>query len=229
MRRIPLLVMLTGAFAGAASAQVPVAIVEEVKGNPVGVEFMDYLVVGRVIQLADRDTLVIGYMKSCFRETVTGGTIHIGQKQSEVEGGVVWRIRTRCDRGHVRLQSETADQTAVTVYRESHKSSRKPAPKPQVTLYGMSPFIEAREGGLLTIRRVNGSSDFVKINLSKSSSEKKVLFDFAATNEVLELGGIYQATLSDQTIIFKIDKNARPGRVPIIGRLLRFEPASIKH
>ncbi|MFZ2160208.1 MAG: hypothetical protein WAV72_29380, partial [Bradyrhizobium sp.] len=52
-------------FAGAAAAQAPVAVVEEVQGNVTGAEFMDYVAQGKVIKLGQGGSVVLGYMKSC--------------------------------------------------------------------------------------------------------------------------------------------------------------------
>ena len=64
-------------FAGSATAQSPVAVVEEVQGNVTGAEFMDYVVPGKVIKLGQGASIVVGYMKSCRRETINGvGTVN---------------------------------------------------------------------------------------------------------------------------------------------------------
>ena len=56
--------------AGPAAAQAPVALVEDVQGKPDGVDFMDYVTMGQVIKLGPQDTVVLGYLKSCWRETI---------------------------------------------------------------------------------------------------------------------------------------------------------------
>ena len=38
-----------------------------------------------MIKLGPRDTIVLGYLKSCWRETITGGTVTVGAEQSEVK------------------------------------------------------------------------------------------------------------------------------------------------
>ena len=72
-------------FAGSATAQAPVAVVEEVQGNVTGAEFMDYVVPGKVIKLGQGASVVLGYMKSCRRETISGtGTVIVGEDESKV-------------------------------------------------------------------------------------------------------------------------------------------------
>src|SRR6516165_11155951 len=67
------------AFASVAPANPSeVAVVESISGNSSGVEFMDYLHLGQVIRLNNRETLVLSYKASCLRETITGGTVTVG-------------------------------------------------------------------------------------------------------------------------------------------------------
>src|SRR5258706_15347656 len=60
-------------------------------GNPSGVEFMDYVRAGQVIRLGPHQTIVLSYMASCVRETITGGTVTVGTQRSEVQSGHVRR------------------------------------------------------------------------------------------------------------------------------------------
>src|SRR6201997_1678556 len=89
----------TGALISAASAQSPAAVVEEVQGNVPGVQFMDYVDPGQVIRLGAHDRIVLGYLKSCWRETISGGTVTVGPEQSEVAGGEVARAKVACEGG----------------------------------------------------------------------------------------------------------------------------------
>src|SRR5262249_48140781 len=71
-----------GAFILAASAQSPAAVVEEIQGGVPGIAFMDYVEPGQII-LSAHDRIVLGYLKSCWRETISGGTVTVGPEQSE--------------------------------------------------------------------------------------------------------------------------------------------------
>ena len=98
-----------------------VALVEEVKGKVTGVEFMDYVAPGTVIKLGPRDSIVLTYIKSCWRETITGGTVVIGVEQSlfhlsRVEGGKV-----DCDRVGRPVTDQQRD-VAGTVFRRLSKT-----------------------------------------------------------------------------------------------------------
>jgi hypothetical protein len=72
MKRIFAAVIGLVGFTGWAAAQAPVAVVEDVQGKVTGVEFMDYVAPGKVIKLGPAGMVVLGYMKSCWRETITG-------------------------------------------------------------------------------------------------------------------------------------------------------------
>src|SRR6202795_4885386 len=87
-------------FTGLAAAQAPVAVVEEVQGKVTGVEFMDYVAPGKVIKLGPAGVVVLGYMKSCWRETITGaGTVIVGAEESIVHLGDVKAGKVQCDSG----------------------------------------------------------------------------------------------------------------------------------
>jgi hypothetical protein len=92
------------AFASVAVANPSeVAVVESISGNSSGLEFMDYLHLGRVIRLSPRDTLVLSYKASCVRKTITGGTVTVGLDRSQVQSGEVQRSIGRCSEGKSEL------------------------------------------------------------------------------------------------------------------------------
>ena len=96
--------------AGAAADPIEVALVESTSSNRLGVRPMDYVRTGQIIRLGPRDTIVLTYMSSCQRETITGGTITIGPDWSEVQSGVVQRLPGQCGSDQVVL---TGVQTAI--------------------------------------------------------------------------------------------------------------------
>jgi hypothetical protein len=81
-----------------AAAQRPVAVVEEVKGKVTGVEFMDYVTPGKVIKLGPQGSIVLEYMTSCWRETITGGTVVVGVEQSLFHLSKVEGVKIDCNR-----------------------------------------------------------------------------------------------------------------------------------
>jgi hypothetical protein len=97
------------AVASAAAAD-PIAVALVESSNSPGVEFMDYLQAGQIIRLGPHQTIVLSYMSSCLRETITGGTVTVGTDWSEVQSGEVRRLRGQCDAGKMVL---TGAQTHI--------------------------------------------------------------------------------------------------------------------
>jgi len=86
------------------------AIVESISGNISGVEVMDYLRTGQVIQLRPDQTIVLSYETSCVRETITGGTVTVGIDRSLVLSGQIRRFEGPCDApGNMVLTSEHSE------------------------------------------------------------------------------------------------------------------------
>ena len=97
---LPAVLAVAAAIAMAPSgvaAPIQVALVENFTGNSAGVEVMGYVETGQTIRLGPHDTIVLSYLHSCVRETITGGSVTIGVDQSEVKAGEVQRTRLNCD------------------------------------------------------------------------------------------------------------------------------------
>ena len=209
----------------------PVAVVEEVSGKPAGVEFMDYVDAGRVINLARDDTIVLGYLKSCWRETITGGTVTIGTEQSEVQSGQVERTRVKCDGGNTQLTSQLAAQSAGVISRNLigksssrsmfGKSRRPDVAKPDLTIFARAPIFDVTGGAALLVERLDQQEDRIEISIENAGLLHGMFLDFARTERVLAAGGIYRATLGAKQIVFHVDPAATVTG-PIVARLLRF-------
>lgn len=221
-------VVVSWMFAASASAQSPAAVVEEVRGNPAAVEFMDYVAPGKVIRLGPQDSIVLGYMKSCWRESITGGTVTVGTEKSEVESGKIERTKTECEAGRMQLTPQQANQSAGMVFRGKPFRSAGPAglPEPQFTLHGLSPLIEAKGGGTLLVERLDRPGERYAFALVSQQLLRGAFYDFAVADKALAPGGLYRATLGAQQIVFRVDPGARPGPTAVLGRLLRFQPAN---
>jgi hypothetical protein len=99
---------------GATADPIEVALVESTSSNSLGVQPMDYVRAGQIIRLGPRDTIVLTYMNSCLRETITGGAVTIGPDWSGVESGEVQRLPGQCGSGKMVLtgvQSPVAGRT----------------------------------------------------------------------------------------------------------------------
>jgi hypothetical protein len=209
--------------AGAARADAPVALVEDVSGKPAGVEFMDYLEPGKVIRLADGDMIVLSYLKSCWRESIRGGAVTVGAEQSTVEGGTVDRSKVACDGGKMELAAAQSKQSAAMVFRKAPGPAT--APKPQFTIYGLSPLVELKGGGTLVLERVDvPSGDRLEIAIAPADLVRGAFYDLAKGGKVLKPGGVYRAKVGNQQIVFAVDPAARDGAAPAAGRLVRFQP-----
>lgn len=221
MKVAALVVFLAGPSLVAASAPVaaasPVALVEEVRGNLPGVEFMDYLDAGKVIQLGPQDTIVLSYLKSCMHETITGGAVTIGTEQSEVSSGTVARDPIACDTGKMQLPSQVAQQSAGMAFRS------RPSLKPQFTVYGLPPMMQLPAPGRLVIDRIDQAGEHFAIDVDREHLLHGAFYDFGQSGRTLVPGGIYRAAFGQQQVVFKIDPQSEPRGAPIIGRLVRFE------
>jgi hypothetical protein len=203
--------------AGAVCAPVHVALVEDVSGHPAGVQLMDYVEPGQVIRLGSGDRIVLGYLRSCVRETITGGTMTVGTERSEIEAGKLERAKMRCD-GERMLRAADAGAAAGMTFRGT--SPR--VVKPQFILFGSSPVLELHSPGKVVIERIDQLGERHVIDIGKEELAHAAFYDFADTGRALKPGGTYRASFAPQELVFKIDGDAKPGRTPIVGRLLRF-------
>ncbi len=205
-----------------AVAQSPTAIVEDVNSKSAGVEFMDYLSPNQVIRLAPNETLVLGYLKSCWRETISAGTVTVGIEQSDVKDGKVERTKVSCNAGKINLSSAQAQKSGAMAFRAPPKKGA--VPPPEFTVFGLSPLVEARSTGQLVIERLDQSGEKFEIEIAGPQFVRGTYFDLAKTGTVLSAGGIYRASFGDKQAVFKVDAFAKPGAAPVIGRLLRLSP-----
>jgi hypothetical protein len=216
------LMLSTGAWAKAPAPLVPIALVEDINSTTADVEFMDYVGTGQVITLAPKDTIVLGYLKSCQHETITGGIIKIGTERSEVQGGSVKRAKVACSGGKMQLVSAEANASGASSFR------LQSAPI-QPLLYSVSPMVElpklaAGDPRRLLIERLDKPGGE---RLEIAIDEKAPAFlDLAKANaKPLARGGVYRASVGPNKVTFKIDAKAKTtGKTPTVSRLLRFPP-----
>ncbi len=196
------------------------ALVEDAKGKNLDVDFMDYVDAGRVIKLAPGDELVLGYLRSCWRETIKGGTVTVGAEQSTVEGGTVRREKVECDGGKMRLTQSQSGQAGVMVFRAPPRPAQAAAP--QTTLYGLSPVLDVKGGGSVTIERIDAPGEKLTVQVAAQQLQRGAFHDLAKAGQTLVAGGVYRASAGPgREIVFKVDPEAKPGQAPVISRLLR--------
>ncbi len=224
MKRAIVVVVGVMGFAGSATAQAPVAVVEEVQGNVTGAEFMDYVVPGKVIKLGQGASVVVGYMKSCRRETINGvGTVIVGEDESKVHLAEVEATRTNCDPAQAHATTRATSDVAASVVRSMGKNAGGAQPAgPQLTLYGTSPLVEAKGRGTLVFERLDQKGERQQFDLTGNQLRGR-FYDLAGTSKSLTPGATYAATFASRRIVFRVDPQAKPGPTPIVGRLLRLE------
>ena len=152
-----------------------------------------------------RDTIVLEYMQSCWRETITGGQVTIGTELSDVSAGQVERHKVDCDGGRLMLTSTLASQSAGLVVRAMRPQGQGTPPAPQITLYGLSPLIELKGGGTLVIERVDQPGERYEYAVGGEQLLKGAFFDLARVGQALAPGGTYRASVGSRQIVFKID------------------------
>ncbi len=211
--------VLTGLGVSPAAAVDPVALVEDVSGTSAGVEFMDYLAVGREIRLGAQDRLVVDYLRSCWRETITGGTVTIGAEQSAVKGGTVSRDKVECDGGKMHLTADQAAKSGVVVFRAPPKPGAHP--EVQQTIYGLSPLVDLGGAGKLRLERLDKPGERIELDIAPGQLVRGAFYDFAKNGQILVAGGIYRASIGTRNLVFQVDRGAKPGTTPPAGRLLK--------
>ena len=216
---------MVGAFclAAPALAETPAAIVEDVQGKVDGVEFMDYVAPGKIIKLGPKGTLVLGYLKSCWRETITGGVVLVGAEQSSVQLGDIQRVKVPCDANAAQLSEREANQSAATTFRTVRSDAKGGTPVKLPTIYGVSPLIETRGTGTLAIERIDAKESRLSLPLNNDILVRGKFYDFAKAGKTLTPGGTYLATLGSRRFTFQVDTTATASPTPIVGRLLRLD------
>ena len=208
----------TAIVPGVGSAPVQVALVEDVSGHPAGAELMDYLEPGRLIRLGPRDKIVLGYLRSCVRETITGGIVKVGTDESDVQSGKIERAKLPCDGARMLRAAEQPGPTAGVVFRGGGPPRTT---DPQFTLFGSSPMLELRSPGTVVIERIDQAGERYVLDVGKAELVPAGFYDFAHTGKALVPGGAYRAAFAGRELVFKVDAEAKPGRTAIVGRLLR--------
>ena len=222
MRRLSAAIGALLAFTAIARAEPPVAVVEDVQGKVTGAEFMDYVVPGQVIKLGPGSKIVLGYMKSCWRETISGvGTVIVGSEQSAVHLADFKTEKVACDPTQAQRIGKELGESAATVFR-SLKDDPKKGPPPLV-LHGLSPIVSIPERGKLVVERIDVKGERYEVDLANAQPTGRRFYDLTRSNIALQPGGAYSIRLNSKFAAFVVDPNATPGAGPVIGRLVTLQ------
>jgi hypothetical protein len=209
----------TPAVARAPAPLVPIALVEDVKSATAGVEFMDYVGAGQVIKLGPGDKLVLSYLTSCQHETITGGTVTVGFRESNVQGGEVVRATVPCDAGNIQLSAAEADKSAATAFRVQ-------AAEIHPTIFARNPMVQLpkdlpRDARTLVFTRTDQTGERPHTIVVDEQYVTAGFYDMSDINLNLTPGAVYEVTIGAHKLTFAIAPDAKDGRQPVATRLLR--------
>lgn len=187
------------------------AIVEEASGS-LTIGLFDVLEEGDEVDLGESGALTLGYFSSCVSETITGGRVIVGSRQSEVLNGDVVRTTVECDGGNVMLSESQQAQSGADVFRDETRKQKNA----KYVSFGDQPILIFSEPAKsLRIRRVDddGIDEIITINGS--------IANFEVLGVRLSVGGIYQVRIRDRR--FYLMPQERSGnKVPsLLNRVIR--------
>jgi hypothetical protein len=221
MRLITTLSVVLAALAvpTVAFAADPVALIEEAPDNRDDIVFMDFAYSGTHYTLSAGETLVLGYMSSCVRETITGGTVVVGAEQSEVTGGKVSRETVTCDNKVMDLASNDATEAGVAVFRGFSPDAAAPSKTPAEiqgtvpVLQDLVPIIKMRKPPapeeIFTITKL-GSIEGFSVPI-----DKRGIADLRKLGVELEAGERYTIGTQTRTLIVEVSYFAVSGGGPL--------------
>lgn len=196
---ISLLGGLVGGFAPSVlAASKRVAIVDQGAAAAAGIQEFDQLAEGTEFSLGAGETIVIGYLTSCVVETITGGKVVIGAKQSEVTGGEVSRAEVKCAEPRLALTAAESQESATIAFR--------PAPSLR-HVFTRTPLLLGSHQPLF-VEIVSADTNQIVKKLQSDNGR----IDLAAENVELEPGKTYWIKNGDNApLTIEIDPAAKAG------------------
>lgn len=193
----------------AVAASKPVAIVEDSPKTEGRGQAFDLMEQNETIQLAPGETLVLGYLKSCTRETITGGTVTIGTKESTVEGGKVTREKTECTVSKLLLTADESQQSATVAFRPGEVLKH---------IYTRQPVIVAKKSASVKVEAFEGGKTW-------DLKPEKGLIDLQAAKLELQPGKRYKVTGDIASFVIEVDAAATTAKTGTLERVVVLEPA----
>ena len=208
--RMPAILGFAGILAAGVAHAEPSALVEDISSERDDVQLMDYLEPGQTIKLAADETIVIGYLLSCVQETITGGTVTVGEDESTISGGKKETAYVDCDGGPVVAQVGAEQEAGAAAIRGAGDVEA------ERILFGVSPIVKLTQGASeLEVSRLDESEEIRRISVNGG------IVDFAAAKIELTPGGTYRIKAGDKELVFKVSRLAEGTNA---SRLARFLP-----
>ena len=198
-----------------AIADEPSAIIEDFQGTALGIEAMQIVHPSAVLALNKDDVLVLGYFTSCVRETIISGTVTVGSEESNVIGGTKKTDDVDCDGGSMVGPNASRKEAAVAVFRKD--SSKQTLPKPDWTLFGISPLFKlSKPAKKITIERIDRDDKLVEIHPKTNTID--------ALNYGIRLvpSGLYSINIDGKSFYLKVSPLAEI-EAPILSRIVMFD------
>ena len=193
-----------------AYADEPMILVESVSAPVPNVAPMTYINTGATIDLGQSTVLVLDYLNSCVRETITGGVVHVDVPISQVDNGSFKNARLACDAGNL-ASAAVASQGGV-VYR---------ALGDPLLIRSTDPIFVAATAGTLVITQ-EGETDSPKIQVQIPDNGRRGPFalDLSKVHAPLQPGITYRATMGDRHIVFRVAQGAGGDTVAALQRIV---------
>ncbi len=201
------LLALPFAAAPAQSADAPTAIVEDADPGRTDIGLFEMLQNGHKISLKKGEQLILGYLQSCMRETITGGEVVVGAKKSAVTGGQVNSEKVECAGGQVALDKSSKGKAGVVVFRKAPKKKKSRTAKTKtLTLHDTSPLVRLKTpAAAITLQRLDEPGPPENISVSGNTA------DLRAEGIKLAPGGSYVISAGKRRVRLKVAPDARDG------------------
>ncbi|MGD9867755.1 MAG: hypothetical protein AB7U38_07140 [Hyphomicrobiales bacterium] len=199
-------------LAGASQAAEPAAIVEAVSAPSTSLKPMDFLDEGQVIQLNSDESLTLGYLSSCTRETIKGGKVTIGAAKSAVESGLRKSEEVDCDGARVVKVTTRATDVAGAVFRKGKWD--EPLPKADWTSFSTSPLVRLTpEASKIRVERIDKQESAMEVAVSDGFA------DFAREKVTLKPSGLYEISAGNVSLILQVSPLAEKD-APLLSRIV---------
>lgn len=202
--------------ASVAKAEEAAAMVEDMAPERGDLLILDFLYPGDTVTLGVGDMITIGYFASCAQETITGGTVTVGQFSSAVDGGSVETAYIDCDDQVVALADEQRQEVGTAVFRPGDPCDSL---VPDLVIYDPSPL--ARVGADATDVVYVGACDAgAGAWKTVTPTDKRGTVDFRAAGVALTPGETYLLRAGDKTLTVLVSKLASPNSPSVLSRLV---------